>query len=45
MYTVLKRTRWAIVLLIGSLVFPRPRRSRSLLKVPIDDCDDEYGRR
>ena len=36
MYTVLKDTYWAIVLLIRSFVLPRPRfrRRRGLLKVP-----------
>ena len=36
MYKVLKRTCWAIVLPIGSFVFPCPRcrRRRGLLKVP-----------
>ena len=39
MYTVLKRSCWAIVLLMNSFVFPRlrcrRRRRRALLKVPI----------
>ena len=37
MYTVLKRSCWAIVLLMNSFVFPRLRcrRRRALLKVPI----------
>ena len=36
MYKIFKRTCWAIVLLIKSIVFPCPRcrRCRGLLKVP-----------
>ena len=39
MYKIFKRTCWAIVLLIKSIVFPCPRcrRRRGLLKVPNDE--------
>ena len=39
MYKIFKRTCWAIVFLIKSIVFPCPRcrRCRGLLKVPIID--------
>ena len=44
MHTVLKRTWWAIDLLIRSLVLPRPRyrRRRGLLKVPSEDLLEVY---
>ena len=44
MYTVLKRTWWAIDLLIRSFVLLRPRyrRRRGLLKVPSEDLLEVY---
>ena len=44
MHTVLKRTWWAIDLLIRSFVLPRPRccRRRGLLKVPSEDLLKVY---
>ena len=43
-HTVLKRTCWAIVLLIRSFVLPRTRcrRRRGLLKVPSEDLLEVY---